>query len=259
MEQKKTDDSSKVPGVEGDFIRTSKWPKKIPVLSPERQAIRDDFMRSHLEAMQTKWYGVIGRFDHKFAVKSFFPGAKTLEIGAGIGEHLNWERYQEQEYHVVELREELCERLKSLYPGVNAIARDCQVRMPFEDGYFDRILAIHVLEHLPDLPSALGEIRRLLKDTGVFSVVIPCEGAWAYSLARNISARPHFEKKYHDSYDWFVQVEHISRPEEIIEELEKLFNVKAKRFYPLFIPVINFNLTIGLTLTKKNDLGVEAD
>jgi hypothetical protein len=69
-----------------------KWPKKVPVLSPEREAIRDDFMRSHLEAMQTKWYGVIGRFDNKYALKSFFPGCKTLEIGAGIGEHLNWEK-----------------------------------------------------------------------------------------------------------------------------------------------------------------------
>jgi ubiquinone/menaquinone biosynthesis C-methylase UbiE len=35
--------------------------------------------------------------------------------------------------------------------------------MPFEDGYFDRVIAIHVLEHLPDLPRALREISRLMK------------------------------------------------------------------------------------------------
>jgi SAM-dependent methyltransferase len=230
----------------------SKWPKKVAELSPERQAIRDDFMRSHLEAMQTKWYGFIGRFDNKYALKSYFSGCRTLEIGAGIGEHLNWEKYQDQEYHAIEMRQELCDRLKSLYPGVNAIAADCQDRMPFEDGYFDRVVAIHVLEHLPDLPRALQEIWRLLKKDGKFSVVIPCEGAWAYTLARNISARPHFEKKYHDSYDWFVAAEHLSRPKEIIFELERLFEVKNTRYFPLLVPVINFNLTIGLTLVKKD-------
>jgi hypothetical protein len=85
-------------------------------------------------------------------------------------------------------------------------------------------------------------------------VVIPCEGGWAYTLARNISARPHFEKKYKDSYDWFVAAEHLSRPNEIIEELERLFTVKHTRYFPLLIPVINFNLTIGLTLVKKEQI-----
>jgi SAM-dependent methyltransferase len=232
---------------------SSKWPKKVPVLTPEQEAIRDDFMRSHLEAMQTKWYGFVGKFDNKYPLKSYFPGAKTLEIGAGIGEHLNWENYKEQEYHAIELREELCNKIKELFPGVNAVAADCQDRTPFEDGYFDRIIAIHVLEHLPNLPKALKEFHRIMKKDAKLSVVIPCEGAWAHRLARNISARPHFEKKYHDSYDWFIKAEHLSRPKEIIEEIKLLFDIGHIRYYPLLIPVINFNLTIGLTATKKKD------
>ena len=55
------------------------------------------------------------------------------------------------------------------HPGVNTICADCQTRMPFDDGYFDRILAVHVLEHLPNLPAALDEIYRLCnKKTGHF-------------------------------------------------------------------------------------------
>jgi SAM-dependent methyltransferase len=228
-----------------------KWPKKVPVLTPEQEAIRDDFMRSHLEAMQTKWYGFVGHFDNKYPLKSFFPGCRTLEIGAGIGEHLNWEKYAEQEYHAIEMRQELCDRIKEKYPGVNAWAGDIQERLPFEDGYFDRAIAIHVLEHLPDLPRALVEIHRVLKAEGKFSVVIPCEGAWAHRLARNISARPHFEKKYHDSYDWFIAAEHLSRPKEIIEEIDRLFTNESRSFYPLLVPIININLTIGLTASKR--------
>jgi SAM-dependent methyltransferase len=238
-----------------EFTQPQKWPKKVAVLSPEREAIRDDFMRSHLEAMQTKWYGIIGHFDNRYALKSYFPGCKTLEIGAGIGEHLNWEKYQTQEYHAIEMRKELSDRLKELYPDVNAVTADVQERMPFEDEYFDRVIAIHVLEHLPDLPRTLKEIWRVMKKEGKFSVVIPCEGAWAYNFARNISARRHFEKKYKESYDWFVAAEHLSTPKEIIDELKCLFIIKHMRYFPLLVPIININLTIGLTLIKKDSIG----
>ncbi|MDR2352984.1 MAG: class I SAM-dependent methyltransferase [Deltaproteobacteria bacterium] len=229
-----------------------KWPKKIPTLTPEQVKIRDDFMRSHLEAMQSKWYGIVRKFDNKYPLKSFFPGCRTLEIGAGIGEHLNWEDHLKQEYYALEMRPELCRRIAELFPGVKTLNQDCQEELPFQDGYFDRIIAIHVLEHLPDLPRALKNFHRVLKDSGKLIIVIPCEGAWAHRLARNISARPHFEKKYHQSYDWLIASEHLSQPAEIIEELNRLFCIEKKSFYPLRIPIINFNLTIGITLKKRN-------
>lgn len=229
----------------------TKWPKTIPTLTPEQQTIRDDFMRAHLEAMQTKWYGIIENFNHQYPLRSYSHGCKTLEIGAGLGAHLKWENYQEQEYHANELRPELCEVIEANFPGVEARVGDCQQHLPYKDEYFGRILAIHVLEHLPDLPAALREIWRVLDRNGRFSVVIPCEGGWAYTLGRNVSARPHFEKKYGQSYDWFVACEHINKPTEIIEELESLFDIVHSRYYPLFLPVTNLNLVIGLTLSKK--------
>jgi SAM-dependent methyltransferase/putative flippase GtrA len=240
----------------GETLVRGKWPKKVPALTPEQTAIRDEFMRSHLEAMETKWYGFVGKFDNRYPLKTFFPGCRTLEIGAGLGEHLNWEDRGAQEYHAIELRQELCDRIKERFPGIHAWAGDCQDRLDFEDGYFDRIIAIHVLEHLPDLPRALAEFVRLLKPSGRLSVVIPCEGAWAHRLARNISERPRFERKYKQPYDWLIQSEHLSRPKEIIEELKLLFDVLHTRFYPLRVPVINFNLTIGLTLARKGAANV---
>jgi ubiquinone/menaquinone biosynthesis C-methylase UbiE len=122
----------------------------------------------------------------------------------------------------------------------------------FEDGYFDRILAVHVLEHLPNLPAALEEMHRLSdKQRGVFSVVIPCEGSLVYSLARRLSAQRIFEKRYKQSYRWFIEREHINKPYEIIGEIGRFFTIVRRSFFPVGVPLIFCNLCIGLTLRPK--------
>ena len=137
-------------------------------------------------------------------------------LGAGVGEHLFYERLtsrQESDYCALELRENMAADIRIRFPRVQTIVGDCQQRLNFEDGYFDRILAVHVLEHLPNLPAAVEEMYRLSdKQRGVFSVVIPCEGSLAYSLARRLSAQRIFEKRYQQSYRWFIAREHINKP-----------------------------------------------
>lgn len=39
--------------------------------------------------------------------------------------------------------------------------------IPFPDGYFDVVIANHMLYHVPDRPRAFAEIRRVLKDSGI--------------------------------------------------------------------------------------------
>lgn len=198
-------------------------------------------------------FGVIEQFNHRYPLRSAAPGLKTLEIGAGLGAHLNFEKLEEAgQYVALELRPELAEMLKAKFPLVDTTVSDCQERINFPDHYFDRVLAIHVLEHLPDLPGALDEIRRVLRPDGSFEVVIPCEGGLAYSLARNISARRIFEKRYKQSYDWFVACEHINLPDEIMTELRTRFDIVHRSYFPLLMPVTTLNLVIGLTLTPKS-------
>jgi predicted SAM-dependent methyltransferase len=84
----------------------------------------------------------------------------------------------------------MIKQLIKRFPKVKDLVDDCQSRLDFSDGYFDRILAIHILEHLPNLPEAVMKMHRLLnKKSGVFSVVMPCEGGIFYYLAGRISAQ----------------------------------------------------------------------
>jgi len=132
---------------------------------------------------------------------------------------------------------------------VRVAVGDCQEQIDYPDGYFDRVLAIHVLEHLPNLPAALDQIHRVLRPTGFLSGLIPCDPGLAYSVARNISARRIFEKRYKQSYDWFVVSEHINLPDEVISQLHARFSIIHQTYWPLRIPIVGPNLVIGLTLT----------
>lgn len=85
---------------------------------------------------------------------------------------------------------------------------------------------------------------------------IPCEDGWAYTLARKISAQRIFEKKYKQSYRWFIEREQVNVPTEIIEEIIPYFTLKSKEFFPFkFLPYIECNLCIRLTFRPKVENG----
>ena len=198
-----------------------------------------------------KKYHIIETFNHKYPVFVSPSHGKTLEIGSGLGEHIRHENLNKTKYYALELRSNMSAVIKKNFPQVHVITKDCQKKTKLKSNFFDRIIAIHLLEHLPNLPKALKEVHRLLKPNGKFIVVIPCEGGLLYKLAREISAKRIFEKKYKQKYDWFIKNEHINLPNEIIEELLVFFDIAQRIYFPFLLPFTNANLCIGITLKKK--------
>ncbi|HXQ81026.1 MAG TPA: class I SAM-dependent methyltransferase [Opitutaceae bacterium] len=237
-------------------MQTAKWPKVLPPLTPEQKRISDEFMKRWHEQLPSR-YGIVERFNHSFPVRHSRPGFRaSLEIGAGLGEHLHYETLtaeQEKNYCAVELRENMVSEIRKRFPRVQALMGDCQARLDFPDGHFDRYIAVHVLEHLPNLPACLREAHRLLdKQRGQMLVVIPCEGSPAYSFARKISAERVYNRYFKGGYAWLIAREHINRPHEILAELEPYFTIERKVFFPLpFLPFAFNNLCIGLSLKPR--------
>jgi len=233
-----------------------KWPKVAVSLTSEQRAVHDDFMKRWHEILPRR-YGSIERFNHSFPVRYSHAGFhRTIEVGAGLGEHLCHERLsaeQQTAYSVVELRPNMAEQIRARHRDISVIVGDCQDRLPFPDGHFDRYLAIHVLEHLPNLPACLEEAWRLLdKRRGQMLVVIPCEGGLAYSMARRASAQPIFERRYRMPYRPFVENEHLNQPHEILAELDPYFTLEARRFFPLpMLSIVSVNLCLGLALRPR--------
>jgi SAM-dependent methyltransferase len=236
-------------------MSTAKWPKVLPPLTPEQKRISDEFMQRWHEVLPQR-FGLVEWFNHNYPVWHSQPDFRTtLEIGAGLGEHLHYERLspeQERQYYALELRENMAAEIRRQFPRINAIVGDCQTRLGFPDGFFDRILAVHVLEHLPNLPACVRELYRLChKAHGRLLVLIPTEGSPAYSLARKISAERVYRKHFGGDYSWLYRREHINRVPEILEELEAYFEIQQRRFFPLGVPMVWCNLIVGLTLRPR--------
>jgi SAM-dependent methyltransferase len=235
-----------------------KWPKILPPLTPEQKVRSDEFMKLWHEVLASKpRYGLIERFNHTFPVRHSQPGFRTtLEVGSGLGEHIGYEKLtaeQEANYYANEFRPNMAAEISKRFPRVKTVVGDCQKRMDFADGFFDRVIAVHVFEHLPDLPACIRECHRLLsKERGQLLIVIPTEGSPAYSLARKISAERVWNKRFGRGYEEFYQREHINLPPEILGELAPYFTIEAKSFFPLpFLPMVFCNLCIGLALKPR--------
>src|SRR5215831_9536153 len=100
-----------------DLRGTGAWPKELPEFTDDQRDVRDRFMALWLEVLPGR-YGVIERFNHGYPAAIGAPGGRTLELGAGVGEHIRFEDLSAQEYYALELRKDLAAAIGERHPGV---------------------------------------------------------------------------------------------------------------------------------------------
>ena len=100
-------------------------------------------MKHWHEVLPNSKFGFVEGFNQGYAVRHAPKEFKTtLEIGAGLGEHLLFEKLtdeQERNYYTLELRENMSAKIRERFPKINAITGDCQARLDFEPGFFDHV------------------------------------------------------------------------------------------------------------------------
>lgn len=94
-----------------------------------------------------------------------FQGKRNLEIGPG-----NYPKIPIESGYFLDTSENCIENLKRLRG--KAIVGDI-TRLPFENEFFDLVVAIEVLEHIDDDKRAISEIARVLQSSGFFLFSIP--------------------------------------------------------------------------------------
>ena len=94
------------------------FPKHIAKLNSEDQRIYDDFVKVWLNELKTKKkFNLIEKFNHNYIAKShllsnFKKDISTLELGCGIGNHIDYENLKSQNYHVVDIRTNVLSEVK---------------------------------------------------------------------------------------------------------------------------------------------------
>lgn len=123
-----------------------------------RYRIHDEYSRPKID-FQT-W--VLGAF-------AWRGDERVLDVGAGSGSYFEPVQARiPQGMHVAGdlsfgMAQQARQRAEEL--PIDVLNLDVQ-QLPFENGSFDVVLANHMLYHVPDLDTALGEIRRVLREEG---------------------------------------------------------------------------------------------
>ena len=107
----------------------ARWPKTFPPLTAEQERIRDDFVQAWHHELPAR-YGIIEKFNHGYVVDNA-PASfvHTLEIGAGLGEHLSYERLtpeQRRNYVALELRPAMAAEMARAHTDFQVVVGDCQ-------------------------------------------------------------------------------------------------------------------------------------
>lgn len=111
-----------------------------------------------------------GWFNWLFNRIDFSKVNHLLELGCGNGKL--WENrnidLRNREIFLSDISDGMVHEVrKKLGKDYNCIVADCQA-IPFKDGYFDAVIANHVLFYIQNLEKGLSEICRVLKDNGIF-------------------------------------------------------------------------------------------
>lgn len=197
------------------------FPKRRTDLPPEYSAIYDQHYEENRNGT-TKVSSLSQKMEswlHKKVAATNYPGARTLEIGAGTLNQLNYEHAGI--YDIVEPYTSLFEnsphkcRIRNIYNDISDVPAL---------SVYDRITSVACFEHVCDLPDVVKKCAQLLAPNGILSVSIPNEGRFLWKLAYTMTTGREFKKRFGLNYETLMRYEHVNTADEIEIILKHYFN-----------------------------------
>jgi len=166
----------------------------------------------------------------------------VLELGVGTMAHFPHVTHSFDKYIASDHDPKVVEFLNSkTWPHGVEILKLKGSTLPFEDDSIDRVIATHVLEHIPHPVDALTEWTRVLKPGGVLSLILPCDPGWAWRFGRYFGPRSS-GKKAGLPYDYYMACEHINSIFNLRELVKFHYPDRKDWYWPLKVPVPDINL-----------------
>lgn len=131
-----------------------------------------------------------------------WTSGEVAEVGAGMGLFSGMLSKKDFSITSIDYDQQYLEIVKSKYPEVKTFQFDLQTARISSSlvGKFDTVIAINVLEHLPDLTLVLDHISQMLRPGGKLIVVIPAFKFAYGTLDRNLGHVRRYTNKQFQMY-----------------------------------------------------------
>jgi phosphatidylethanolamine/phosphatidyl-N-methylethanolamine N-methyltransferase len=208
---------------------------------------------NYVSPLQSAVMGASHRLtERRFKEQDHF--SKVLEIGAGTGEHLSYLRHSFDKYVLSDLDAKTLEvaknKLHDKFGDKLVYEPQNGETLSYADSSFDRVIATHVLEHIYQPHLALKEWRRVVKNEGVISILIPTDPGIAWRLGRHFGPRKNAVAQG-IAYDYVMAREHVNSCNNLIALLRHYFSERSESWWPLPVPSIDLNLFFVCHVTVK--------
>ena len=186
---------------------------------------------------------------HQLLEKTLPHGAgngRVLEVGAGSGHHLPYVKGKFDQYVMTDGSDDMLKIASQKYTNQLLdksliIEKQDATSLSYPDHSFDRLIATHVLEHLPNPVMVLKEWNRVVRPNGVISIVLPCDPGMLWRLGRRLGPRRN-ARKVGIAYDYLQAAEHVNSIFNLVVFIRHHFENLSEMWYPARIPVADINL-----------------
>jgi len=170
---------------------------------------------TRLTTYDSRRYAVLNRWDPSHLKRinrlaQIEPGARVLEVGCGQG-HLTAALAAAGADIIGIDANPQAEQV-----AVSGLVRHMSAEsLDFEDGTFDFVIAVHAIEHIPELEKALAEMARVLKKGGKAVFVYPAEpimGVYAIPTSVVLHGTPFRARQVHCQKLWPAKLQRLTEP-----------------------------------------------
>lgn len=213
----------------------------------------DDYYKRWAEAYDNSNYekglaATLMKRGHALLEKRFPAGSyceSVVEVGAGSGAHFPFVQHGYGQYVMTDASDLILDKARkaTVAPAKGQVIfqRENAAQLSFSDASFDRLIAAHVLEHMPNPHEVLREWARVVKPGGVLSLLLPCDPGMLWRLGRHFGPRSAAEKAG-IAYDYWMAREHINSINNLISLIRYYFDDVDEGWFPLPVPSIDLNL-----------------
>lgn len=170
--------------------------------------------------------------------------ARCIEVGAGAGQHFPSVRHTFDKYEITDTSQPMLNVARQRFgKRADVIIRQSSATLDdVASDSFDRLIACHVLEHLPEPQSVVQSWARVVKPGGVISIVLPCDPGLAWRFGRTLGPRRRALRRG-IPYDYVQALEHINSITNLIAIIDHHWpKSRTDHWWPTRFPLSDINL-----------------